>query len=381
MARDQPGLRVRVFEEKPGWEKPCGGGLPPKVLRRYPFLIDAVEPHCLVRDAEFVAANGDSVRLSLPQRLAVYSRNILNALLLGRAQAAGAEVVAERVLGFERIAEGWELRTRDSRYSCGHLIVAAGGRTSLRQRLAPRFGAQDFMLTFGYYLPGLHNLLRVQFFKNFEGYAWAFPRPDHLSVGIAAKESETSMAELKQRLHAFMDRFGYGPEWRAAPVFSHLLPALDRQSWRALSLAGPRWTLAGDAAGLVDPVTGEGIHFAMRSGELAAEAILDGAAETYPARVWRDFGRKLAFGARLARRFYFGTFLGEPCTTRMIQYAARSQVFRRLLEDLIDGSQSYLSLAPRVCWSFLRAAGELALGSRGAPPGMQKGSWDKALPE
>jgi flavin-dependent dehydrogenase len=266
---------------------------------------------------------------------------------------------------------GWQVISRGGRHPCDHVVLAAGGRTSLRQQLAPRLEAKDLLLTFGYYLPREDSLLRVQFLEDCEGYAWAFPRPDHLSVGVAGKLGELSMAGLKERLHAFMRRFGYG-EPGGAQVFSHVLPALGSQSWRQLKLAGPGWSLAGDAAGLVDPITGEGIYFAMRSGELVADSILAGAPEGYPKRVWSDFGRKLAFGSHLVRRFYQGTFLGEVCTTRMIQYARRSQAFRKLMEDLIDGSQSYLTLVLRVGWALGCLAGNLAFGSQDPPPGMQR---------
>jgi flavin-dependent dehydrogenase len=373
LAKGCAGLRVLVFEEKLGWEKPCGGGLTHKALRRYPFLLHAVEPHTLIRDAEFVAANGDSVRLQLARPLAIYSRSVLNNLLLDRAREAGAKVIAERVLGFERTPQGWELRSRNGRHTCHQLILAAGARTALRRRLLPDFGPDDFIQTFGYYAPGGDGPVRVQFFENFEGYAWAFPRPDHLSIGIAGKIGVSAMAGLKSRLHAFMRAHGYDSDAALrAPIFSHLLPTLSRASWKNLSLAGPGWALAGDAGGLVDPITGEGIYFAMRSGELLADSILEGSPESYPARARRDFVRKLAFGARLSHRFYLGTFLGEPSVARMIGYARRSHAFRQLLQDLIDGSQAYPSLAARVCWTFLRSFGELL---RSSGKGTTSGPW------
>lgn len=369
--------RVLVFEEKLGWEKPCGGGLTHKALRRYPFLLDAAEPHTLIREAEFVAANGESVRLQLARPLAIYSRSVLNKLLLGRAQQAGAEVIAERVLAFERTTSGWDLRSRCRGYQCDRLILAAGARTALRRRLLPDFGADDFIQTFGYYAPGADGPVRVQFFQKFEGYAWAFPRPDHLSLGIAGKMGVSSMAGLKRRLHAFMADFGYDCGGRRAPIFSHLIPTLSRESWKALTLAGPGWALIGDAAGLVDPITGEGIYFAMRSGELLAHSILAGAPESYPERVRRDFVRRLAFGARLSHRFYLGTFLGESSVTRMIEYARRSRAFRRLMQDLIDGSQTYPSLATRVCWTFVRSFRDLLRSSGDRIP---RGPWSGSSP-
>ena len=56
------GRRVSVFEEKLGWEKPCGGGVTHKVLVRYPFLAPAAGEAKLVREVEFVAANNASLR-------------------------------------------------------------------------------------------------------------------------------------------------------------------------------------------------------------------------------------------------------------------------------------------------------------------------------
>jgi flavin-dependent dehydrogenase len=370
LAGGSPQLRVLVFEEKLGWEKPCGGGLPYKVLQRYPFLLAATSPRSLVQDTEFAAATGEAVRLRLARPIAVYSRSVLNRLLLDRARAAGAEVIPQRILGFEKTARGWEIESRDGRSACDHLVLAAGARSSLRQRLAPPLAAHDLILTFGYYLPRADDLLRVQFLEGCEGYAWAFPRSDHISVGVAAKLGELSMAALKQRLRVFMLRFGYG-EPGDAQVFSHVLPGLGPQSWKRLPLAGPGWSMVGDAAGLADPITGEGIYFAMRSGELVADSILSGAPEAYPKHVWRDFGRKLAFGSHLVRRFYQGKFLGEVCTTRMIEYARRSQAFRKLMRDLIDGSQSYPTLVFRVAWALGCLATSLAFGSQDLPPGMQ----------
>lgn len=357
------GVRVTVFEERGAWEKPCGGGLPPRALARYPFLLDADQEHKRLEDVEVVAATGAAVRLHLRRPLVVYSRATLNQLLLRRATNAGAEVVHDRILDFQRQDSGWRLEGRARSYAADYLILAAGARSRLRGLLAPHFTARDFMLTFGYYAPGAGDLLRVQFFEDFEGYAWAFPRPDHLSLGICGKAGETGMHGLQERLHGFIRQHGYAEESTRAPVFSHLLPALSTESWHNLRLAGPGCALAGDAAGLVDPVTGEGIYFAIRSGELLAEALLEDAAESYAERVWRDFGKTLALGARMARFFYRDDFWGEHPSTRLVEFSARSQTFRQLFEDLISGSQSYPGLAVRMYRTLAVSLGELALGA------------------
>ena len=339
------GGAVTLFEEKLGWEKPCGGGLTQKALKRYPFLLPAAGEGKAVREIEFVAGNDASLRFQLHRPLVIYSRGDLNGLLLRRAQSAGGEVIEDRIRDLRRAASGWELQGRNGIYRADFLILAAGARTRLRSLLTADFGPRDFMLTFGYYVPGCEDLLRVQFFEKFEGYVWAFPRPAHLSVGICAKVGESGMAGLRERLHAFMRRFGYS--FAHARVYSHLLPALSVDTWGGLRLAGPGWALAGDAGGLVDPVTGEGIYYAMRSGELLAQSLLEGLPELYPARVREEFGKSLALGARLARYFYYGELLGGPLSTRMVEFGARSSRFLRIVQDIIEGSQSYLGLAAK----------------------------------
>jgi flavin-dependent dehydrogenase len=353
------GSRVTLFEEKLGWEKPCGGGVTHKALERYPFLLAATGEAKRVQALEFLAGNNASLRFQLRQPLAIYSRCNLNGLLLSRAQSVGAEVVEDRVRDLRRSGAGWELQGRKGNYRADYLILAAGARTRLRSLLTEDFGPRDFMLTFGYYVPGRDDLLRVQFFEKFEGYAWSFPRPDHLSVGICGKVGEDSMAGLRERLHGFMRRFGYSRE--RANVYSHLLPALSVDAWSGLRLGGPGWALAGDAGGLVDPVTGEGIYYAMRSGELLAQSLLEGLPELYPARVQEEFGKALALGARLARTFYYGEFLGVAVPTRMVEFGARSRRFLGVIQDMLEGSQSYLALAAKLYLGLAAALGDIGM--------------------
>jgi geranylgeranyl reductase family protein len=341
------GARVTIYEDRPGWEKPCGGGLPFRAVQRYPFLAEAPAEHKAVHRAELVASNEDILHIELNRPLLIYSRSVLNQLLLHRAQQAGAQLIKDHIGGFSRQGARWKLQGRMAEYHADYLVLAAGARSPLRAQLATPFAYRDFMLTLGYYVPACDDVLRIQFFEGFEGYAWSFPRTDHLDVGICGKTGD-NMAGLRLRLRRFVRSLGYSLPCEAAPVFSHLLPALTAESWNNLRLAGPGWALIGDAAGLVDPVTGEGIYFAMRSGELLAQALVSNAPEAYPERVWDEFGCRLALGARLARLFYREDFLGQPSTTRLVQFGTGSRTFLRLVQDLLEGSQSYAGLAGRL---------------------------------
>ena len=116
---------------------------------------------------------------------------------------------------------------------------------------------------------------------------------------------------------------------------------------------GPGWALLGDAAGFADPVTGEGIYYALRSAELFAECYLKGAVEEYETRWREDFGGDLRRAAQMRRRFY-GNFWGAPFTERMIEFAKGHRGVRRVLGNLIAGEQGYVDLKKKLVRSALR---------------------------
>jgi geranylgeranyl reductase family protein len=361
------GARVTIFEERLGWEKPCGGGLSAKALRSYPFLLQAAQGARRIREAEFVASSGAAVRLRLRQPIAVYSRSTLNHLLLHRAAEAGAAVNPDRIVNLARTAGSWRLEGRRGVYPSDFVVLAAGARTRLRALLTEDFRARDFMLTLGHYVPGADDLLRVEFFEDFEGYAWAFPRSDHLSVGVCGKVGQSRMPDLRSRLQGFMERYGYRSD--RAPVYAHLLPSLTVESWSDLRLAGEGWALAGDSAGLVDALTGEGIYYAMRSGELLAECLLENSPASYPLRAWQEFAADLAHGARLGGLFYRSNIFGRPLSIWMIQFSSRSEAVRDLLQNLIEGAQPYRTLLTRLYSGAADSLFEVAANSlRGMLP-------------
>ncbi|HXE75677.1 MAG TPA: NAD(P)/FAD-dependent oxidoreductase [Candidatus Xenobia bacterium] len=353
------GFAVTIFEERPGWEKPCGGGVTWKTLQRYPFLLEGGVEKKLIGKAELIAADGRRVALELSRPLAIYSRTTLNSFLLRRAEQAGCAVIRQRALSARSNGDIC-VRTTEDEFAGDFLVVATGARNAPQLegaepaavwKLAPR----DLELTAGYYLPGEDDRIRVQFLDNFEGYLWSFPRPDHLGVGICGKMEQNSSAALKEKLHRFLELEKISAS--GGTFYSHLLPSLARPSWKHLALAGRGWARVGDAAGLVDPITGEGIYYALRSGELLAEALIAGAPQSYPARVQRDFAADLRSAARWQPMFYRGRWLGASTTGRMIDAAARSGRFRRVLDDLFAGTQSYRGLPWRVLGLLVPAAG------------------------
>src|SRR5512142_2146392 len=86
------GRRVVLIDEKLAWEKPCGGGLTHKALERYPFLAQAEVERNWVRACELVSPAGRRAWFELDKQIAIFSRRVLNGLLLERARSAGAEI-------------------------------------------------------------------------------------------------------------------------------------------------------------------------------------------------------------------------------------------------------------------------------------------------
>ena len=343
---------------------------------------------------------GARVRLKLAEPFAIYSRVAFDSYLRERARRAGAEVFNERVSLLPRGGgrAAWSVRARAGKVWRGRALVAADGANSaVARRLAGPLPNAEMEVAFGYRAPlprGDEAPTVIAFLPGWVGYAWAFPRPDHVSFGIATAQDAFDHRALDQLLWDFMR--GYyrrradagAPLWSAkqsvaaqpeggdaaakayevklaaaqeeslrASVerYAARIPGLAPETWDRRRVCGDRWALLGDAAGFADPVTGEGIYYALRSAELFAESYLAGRLEDYEVRWRADFGRELQRASRMRRRFY-GDFFGAPFTDRMVNLARLHPGIRRTLRELVAGEQGYLDLkrklARRAFWPF-----------------------------
>jgi geranylgeranyl reductase family protein len=341
------GVDTVVFDEKLAWEKPCGGGLTYKAYSQYPFLIENDTPRKTVTETVLAAPKSKPVTLSLERPLLIYSRYDLNSMLLDRAQRAGAQLEKTRVLKIERTGPRWQLRTKRGTMEADYCVLATGARNPLRD-FGTELTARDAMSALGYYIPGERERIDIQFLPKLEGYIWVFPRCGHLSVGICGKGEPASA--LRLRLERYMEEQGLSK--RGATFYSHLLPCLDTPAWKGNRVSGDGWIAVGDAAGLVDPITGEGLYYAIRSADFAAKAILSETAElagvAYRKLLRRDFTADLEFGSRLANRVFHGSFLWGSVTSRMVQFTRLSPKFRDVMQDLFAGTQPYVGLKNRL---------------------------------
>ncbi len=365
------GRSVLLFDEKLAWEKPCGGGLTHKALQRYPFLADAggesneVESNPVrsnpVDQCELISPSGRRVRFHLRYPVAIFSRLALNRLLLERARRSGVELHQERVTriartGIAGTSEDWQLVTPQHEYRASYVMLAAGARNPFRSQLFSPIAPPDLMVTAGYFIPGRSSLMQIQFLKGITGYLWVFPRVDHVSAGITGKMGETSTLELRRTLEHWLEKHWlendglkeHGLRLNGARFYSHILPSLRPQTLETLAVCGKDWAMIGDSAGLVDPITGEGLYYALRSAELCAGALLAGRPEDYRALLEEEVLPELRLAARVSERFYRGQIFGDSVLEQMVSLTARSASFRDLMSDLFAGIQGYRDLRARL---------------------------------
>ena len=348
------GREVFLFDEKLAWEKPCGGGLTDKALARWPFVRDAQVERNWISDCELIAPSGRKVAFQLDRQIAIFSRLALNGLLLEQARDAGARVLRERITRMDGTPGDWHLQSSSGNHSADFVVLAAGARNPFRAQFSQALSPENFMVAVGFYIPGTGRVAQVKFVKGLHGYLWIFPRSDHFSAGICGRMKGKSTAELRLLLEDSLPEFGLGLE--GARFYAHILPSFTAKTLQSAAFSGDGWAMAGDAAGFVDAITGEGLFYALRSAELLSQALLAGAPQSYPVLVKQDFLPELERASRIADRFYSGDWLGGSVLERMVQLTARSSRFRELMRDLFAGTQEYSDLRQRVQRSLLRIA-------------------------
>lgn len=369
------GASVALFDGRPrGEPKPCGGGVTSKALKAYPQLLKAVGR--TIDDLEMFAPSGKRLSLKLDEPFAIYTRTVLDEFLRDRAEQAGAAVFHEKVSLFsdKRETGAWRLRSYGNRennqeFSGSFLLAADGAASLIAKRLSGSLDKNEMEMAFGYRIPLTASELKTEtktviaFLPNFAGYAWAFPRLDHVSFGIATAQNAFDYETLDAILWSFIVGFYRQRNdqkafiWQkmsepenislaaklkqSAEKYAARIPGLAPETLDARRTSGEGWALLGDAAGFADAVTGEGIYYALRSAEIFADCVATG--EDYE-QSWRaDFGRELRRAAQMRRRFY-GSFFGAAFTERLIQFAKMHSGVRRTLRELVAGDQGYTDL-------------------------------------
>lgn len=350
------GARVTVFEKgEPGRDKICGDGLTPRAVRALGELgVDLGDAHRI--DGLRMIANRTERQLPwpgidpFPAHGAVWPRRLLDERLMQLAGEAGAELLwghdAEPIMDGSAVT-GVQVGTR--RWSAPMVVVAAGAPGSVARMLgAERNPDEPFGLAIRTYAESPRHAeryleacltLRDEQGVAVPGYGWMFPCGDGtVNIGVGALSTMKGFRSLN--LNRLQDSY------RSLVQDSWDLGA-DRERPRAWRLPmstmrrhGPGWVAVGDAAGLVNPMNGEGIDYGLESGMLAADMFLDGPVGA-PARYDRLLGERFDSFLRTGRRFSF--LIGHPLILRSgLRFAVGTQGIANLtlqvMGNLVDSS-------------------------------------------
>ncbi len=347
------GARVAIVDASHPREKPCGGGVTRRALALVGDAIDqAALPRCRVSSARFV----DSARrlsVAIPLRdgdLDVASRTEFDSALLAAATAAGVEVVHARVTGVRRGGTSFVVETSAGEIRARRLIGADGANSLIRRRLTTPFARADLSIATGYFVHGATSTeIVLEILADPPGYLWSFPRPTHLAIGICAQADDAVTADaLRAKAREWMRVLRV--DSTSTTRYSWPIPSLSARSFGALTVSGADWCLVGDAAGLVDPITREGIYYALLSGEWAGQTLASthrAALRRYHERVHDEIVPELTRAARYKAGFF------KPRFTHLLTDAlAESSRVREIMGRLVAGTQSYKSLK----WALVATA-------------------------
>ncbi|HUJ55987.1 MAG TPA: geranylgeranyl reductase family protein [Gaiellaceae bacterium] len=298
-------------------DKPCGGGVTGRAARLLPFSIDPVVEDVVDRlDCGLRYRHRFSRQARGPLAFMTQRRR-LDHFLVEQAAAAGAEV-----------REGV---TVDARELDARLVIGADGcnGASAKQLELAQGVVHGVALEANYpHEARFAHAMLVEIAVIHGGYGWIFPKGDHVNVGVGGNAEEGP--RLRAELRRLCEEYGIDPD-AAADTRGFRLP----MRLPGTQLARGNTAVIGDAAGLVDPFSGDGMYEAFLSSKLVADAALDvlaGRAETlepYQAAVERRIAplTRAGWGAKHA-------FERFPRTTYAL---ARLPVTFRALEKLLRG--------------------------------------------
>ena len=347
----EAGLSVILVDRAPTLPcyKPCGGGIPASLGQHVAGLRPAefadLTVTCLRHSwkgkdpvlAEMTRADGTAAEVWMVQRPRFDEWLVERAREAGAAVALGVRVTqidleGELVKVSATTGESWLAR---------HVVGADGAKgvvgTRVGLRLKRRYGiAREMEIPFVSSTDWHPDLEPAACYLDYgtvrNGYAWIFPKAGCLSVGAGmllpskpAAEVEKNVGRvLKQAMESLLRSVGLAlPEGEGAPrLWGHPIPF-----WTGVEpLASPcgRFLLVGDAAGLVQPLFGEGIQYAVRSGDLAAQCLASGEPTRYTTQIADIFSDEFDASARVGKIFHKSPLLSyklgvkNPAGTRLV---------------------------------------------------------------
>jgi geranylgeranyl reductase family protein len=269
------GLSTLLLEkERFPREKPCAGGVAVAAAKELGFSLPErlIERRCRGMKVRF--RRTENTITSDRDIIYMVRRSVFDEFLAAKAVEAGAELhEAEACTDIEAEPACMHVSTDKGRYRARILIGADGYFSVAAKVVRPPFSSAEVWVCVIAEIPlaageidkRMGNLVEIEYGVINRGYAWIFPKADHISVGVGGLPRDAKI--LKQTLGRFLRA-------RDLPVPKRVRGCFIPVSRLTSPLGAGHILLAGDAAGLVDSFSGEGIRYAVTSGRFSAEAAI-----------------------------------------------------------------------------------------------------------
>ena len=327
-------------------DKSCGGGVSPAIAEWFDFdFSPVVQNH--VSQVKYTFKMGDPAEVELEGITPMWmvQRSEFDNFLVEQATSQGAEFKAGvEVQGVQLTGDTWQVTTSEGQFEGKYLIAADGANSQTAKLLG--FAEPELTVSASLQVPGeVSDRRKVTAFFDFgslkNGFMWCFPKADGYSFSAAYVRNFKGKAdELKKQLYKYAELFGLDPS--QGEYMEHPL-----NLWQTNSpLHSDRALLVGEAAGMVDPLIGEGIRPALYTGVKAAAAVSKAIAgdtnalATYSETVNQEWGENLAKADFLA-----GLFFKAPKIAYKV--GVKRPTAGKLMGKILCGELSYSQVADR----------------------------------
>ncbi len=347
------GVDTIVFDFRAPHEKICGGGVSYKTIEKFPIISELSIPRKEIWKSTLISPKDRVVTIDLEKPLTIFNRMDLDYSLLTIAQELGAHFKKEKVHSFAREGNSWRIFTNTGDYKAEILVGADGALSRTGRKLNVLPVKEDAFFALECFLKVKRDVVIFKFFPDIQGYLWAFPRINNLAVGIVSNRcGKANVKDMEKRLLHFIERY-YPEQTKRISLRGAYIPFFSAKNLQDVSICSTNWALIGDAASFVEPISGEGIYYAIYSAEILVGCILKNDLSLYQQLCMKHFGENLVKASQTFEYFYQAELIET-----MGVLAGDSKPIREILSEMIAGNINYLSWKSRFRKDFFKILGD-----------------------